>query len=129
MTPAYLDSSAAVKLVAVEQESAALRAWLSGRVLVSSVLLRVEVMRAVRPDGPDALERALRLMRRFELFRISRLVLRRAESLEPGQLRTLDAIHLATAELVTRSRHALVSYDDRMLRAADLLGFRVASPF
>ena len=123
-----MDSSAAVKLVAAEQESSALRAWLKGRVLISSALLRVEVIRAVRPDGAEALDRAARLMRRFELFRIGRLVLGRAAELEPLQLRTLDAIHLATAELMTRSRYTVVSYDARLLRAADRLGLRVASP-
>lgn len=128
MTPAYLDSSAAVKLVAAEPESGALRAWLRGRVLISSALLRVEVIRAVRSDGAEAVERAVQLMRRFEFVRIGRLVLGRAALLEPLQLRTLDAIHLATAELLTRSRHAVVSYDERMLRAADNLGLRVASP-
>lgn len=128
MTPAYLDSSAAVKLVAAEPESGALRAWLRGRVLISSALLRVEVIRSVRPDGSEALERAARLMRRFEFVRIGRLVLGRAASLEPLQLRTLDAIHLATAELMTRSRYTVVSYDERMVRAADQLGLRVASP-
>ena len=95
---------------------------------MSSALLRVEVIRAVRPDGAEALERATRLMRRFELVRIGRLVLGRAASLEPLQLRTLDAIHLATAELITRSRYAVVSYDERMLRAADQLGLRTTSP-
>ena len=123
-----MDSSAAVKLVAAEPESGALRLWLRGRVLMSSVLLRVEVMRAVRPDGAEAIERAVRLLHRFELVRIGRLVLGRAASLEPLQLRTLDAIHLATAELMTRSRYTVVSYDARLLRAADQLGLRVASP-
>ena len=95
---------------------------------MSSALLRVEVIRAVRPDGAETLERAVRLMRRFEFVRIGRLVLGRAALLEPLQLRTLDALHLATAELMTRSRYAVVSYDERMLRAADQLGLRVASP-
>ena len=95
---------------------------------MSSALLRVEVIRAVRPDGAEALERAVRLIRRFEFIGIGRLVLGRAAALEPLQLRTLDAIHLATAELMTRSRCAVVSYDERMVRAADQLGLRVTSP-
>lgn len=128
MRAAYLDSSAVVKLVVAEAGSAALRSWVRGRTLASSALLRVEVIRAVRPDGIDAVERALQFMRRLELFRIGRLVLDRAGELEPMQLRTLDAIHLATASLMAGSAVALVSYDERLTRAAELLGLRVASP-
>ena len=125
---AYLDSSAAVKLVVVETESAALRSWLRGRAMTSSALLRVEIVRAVRPHGAVAVDHAVRLIRRLELVRIGTLVLDRAALLEPHQLRALDAIHLATAMLAGGSTAALVSYDQRMLHAAGLLGLAVASP-
>ena len=128
MRAAYLDSSAAVKLAIAEPESAALRSWLIGRALTSSVLLRVEVLRAVRPDGSAAVDRAQRFLRRLEFLRIGRLVIDRATSIEPLQLRTLDAIHLATAALMMDSSFAFVSYDERLIRAADQLGLRVASP-
>lgn len=128
MRVAYLDSSAAVKLAIAEPESAALRSWLIGRALTSSALLRVELLRAVLPDGAPAIERAQRFLRRLEFLRIGRLVLDRAASIELPQLRTLDAIHLATAELMGGSPFAFVSYDARLLRAADNLGLRVASP-
>ncbi len=128
MRAAYLDSSAAVKLIVAEAESAALRSWLRGRTPTSSVLLRVEVIRAVRHQGPPAIARAVRLIQPLELLRLSRLVLDRAASVEPMHLRTLDAIHLATAALMTGSSFAFVSYDERLLHAADQLGMRVASP-
>src|SRR5215469_3629742 len=127
MRAAYLDASAAVKLVVTEPESAALRSWLRGRVLTSSALLRVELLRSVRPHGPAALERAAQLVQRLELTRIGRLVLDRAAQLEPQHLRALDAIHLASAGLM--STCVLVSYDARLTRAALHRGMTVASPF
>lgn len=128
MRAAYLDSSAAVKLIVAETESAWLRSWLRGRALLSSTLLRVEVIRAVRPQGQVAFSRAVALMKRVELFGLSRLVLDHAATLDPLSLRTLDAIHLATATLLASSHAVLVSYDDRLMRAADELGLRVVSP-
>ena len=128
MRAAYLDSSAAVKLIVTEAESSALRSWLRGRTPTSSVLLRVEVIRAVRHQGPPAVARAVRLIQALELLRLSRLVLDRAASAEPKHLRTLDAIHLATAALMTGSSSTFVSYDERLIRAADQLGLQVASP-
>ena len=128
MRAAYLDSSAAVKLIVAETESAALRSWLRGRAVTSSALLRVEVVRAIRPHGALAVDRAVHLIRQLELVRISRLVLDRAADLGPSQLRTLDAIHLATASLTSGSSTALVSYDQRLLHAAGSLGLAVASP-
>lgn len=128
MRSAYLDSSAAVKLIVPEAESEALRPWLRGRALLSSSLLRVEVMRAVRPQGHIALARATGLVKRIEFFRLSKLVLDIAATLDPLSLRTLDAIHLATAALLPSSQAVLVSYDERLVRAADQLRVRVASP-
>lgn len=128
MRAAYLDSSAAVKLIVAETESAALRSWLRGRAVTSSALLRVEVVRAIRPHGALAVDRAVHLIRQLKLVRISRLVLDRAADLGPRQLRTLDAIHLATASLTSGSSTALVSYDQRLLHAAGSLGLAVASP-
>lgn len=128
MSTAYLDSSAAVKLIVYEAESSALRSWLRGRTTTSSVLLRVEVIRAVRHQGPPAVARAVRLIEPLELLRLSRIVMERAISVEPMHLRTLDAIHLATAALMTGSSFAFVSYDERLIHAADQLGLRVVSP-
>ncbi|MBV8528921.1 MAG: type II toxin-antitoxin system VapC family toxin [Candidatus Dormibacteraeota bacterium] len=126
MKAAYLDTSAAVKLVIAEGESEALRVWLRGRLLTSSALLRVELIRAVMPRGSAAVERGARVLAQLELIRIGRLILDRASQLEPPNLRTLDAIHLASAELISTA--VLVSYDGRLTSAAAQRGLAVASP-
>ncbi|MDE0227412.1 MAG: type II toxin-antitoxin system VapC family toxin, partial [Spirochaetaceae bacterium] len=99
----YLDSSAIVKLVVRERESAALRRYLQGRTLVSSALARVEVARAIKPHGTRALRKARDVLSRFDLVRINSKVLTRAAAMDPPDLCTLDAIHLATAALFGRS--------------------------
>ena len=96
----YLDSSAIVKLVVREAESTALRRYLRGRrPVVASALARVEVLRAVLALGDAARERAGVVLSRIELVRINDRVLAMASKLSPADLRSLDAIHLATASL------------------------------
>lgn len=125
----YLDSSAIVKLVVAEAASPALRRHLLGRVeLVSSALCRTEVGRAVAPFGAAATDRAGEVLRRVELVRVGDRVLRLAATLEPPELRSLDAIHLATAKLLGQSVREVVTYDARMAAAARALGWRVAAP-
>ena len=130
MSALYLDSSAVVKLVVEEMESAALRAYLAnqGARRVSSALLRAETLRAVRHLGPDALATAREALRRVDLIGIDDRILDAAGTLEPQVLRTLDAIHLATAIAVGDDLEAIVTYDERMLDAASLLGLRTATP-
>ena len=130
MSALYLDSSAFVKLVVEETESAALRAYLAnhGARRVSSALLRAEALRAVRHLGPDALATAREALRRVDLIGIDDRILDAAGTLEPQVLRTLDAIHLATAIAVGDDLQAIVTYDERMLDAASLLGLRTATP-
>jgi uncharacterized protein len=126
----YLDSSAFIKLVVGEAESAAVRAYLAKRGVrrVSSALLRTESLRAVRHLGPDALATVREGLRRVDLIGIDDRILDGAGMLEPGVLRTLDAIHLATAMAVGDDLEAIVTYDDRMIAAARLLGLPMASP-
>ncbi len=125
----YVDSSAIVKLVVRETESAALRAYLRRRrPLVASALARAEVARAVLPLGAKAMRQAQRTLLRIELVRINDRVLADAGVLEPHDLRTLDAIHLATARLLADSLRTIVTYDARLSRAAGELGFAVAAP-
>jgi predicted nucleic acid-binding protein len=130
LTARYLDSSAFVKLVVVETESKALRAYLdegTGR-FIASALLRTEALRAVRHLGPDALELVRDGLRRVDLIGVDDRILDVAGSLEPSILRTLDAIHLATALFVGDDLDAIVTYDSRMIDAARSLGLKVASP-
>jgi predicted nucleic acid-binding protein len=125
----YLDSSALVKLVVRERESRALRAYLRREPeRLSCGLARTEVLRAVRPLGPAALETARRLLRSIDLIRLDEALLDAAGTLEPLALRSLDAIHLAAAQLVAPTLRAVVTYDRRMADGAASLGFQVASP-
>jgi predicted nucleic acid-binding protein len=126
----YLDSSAFVKLAVAETETPALRAYLADRAArnVSSALLRTEALRAVRHLGPEAVATVRDGLRRVDLVGIDDRILDAAGILEPRVLRTLDAIHLATALAVGDDLDVIVSYDDRMLEAARLVGLATASP-
>lgn len=130
MSALYLDSSAFVKLVVEETESAALRAFLTSRDArrVSSALLRTESLRAVRHLGPDALASVREGLRRVDLIAIDDRMLDAAGTLEPQVLRTLDAIHLATAMAVGDDLETIVTYDERMVEAARLLGLPTTTP-
>ncbi len=125
----YLDSSAIVKLVVAEAESAALLAFLRRRrPLVTSALSRTEVGRALARSGAAALRRGGDVLARLDLIRLSDRVLEAAARLPPAELRSLDAIHLATAQLLGASLRDVVTYDERMSAAAQGLGWTVVAP-
>jgi predicted nucleic acid-binding protein len=125
----YLDSSAIVKLAEVAPETPALRQYLRRRrPYISSALARTEVMRALLPRGPEAVRRGNEVLLNIDLVRVNDRVLHLAGELSPPTLRTLDAIHLATARLLGGTLARLVTYDERMLLAARLLALTVASP-
>ena len=127
----YLDSSALVKLAVTEPESSALADWLQVSVpdiRVSSPLVRVEVPRAVWRADPGSLPQAYTIVRRLREVRITEAVLNRAAGIRPNVLRTLDAIHVASAISIRDDLTALVSYDKRMLAAAQEAGLPTACP-
>jgi predicted nucleic acid-binding protein len=125
----YVDSSAIVKLVVAEPESKALRSYLARRrSLVSSGLARTEVARALLPSGREAVARGEDALRRIQLLRVNDRVLSEAGRMEPAELRSLDAIHLASATQLGPSVKQIVTYDERMAEAAQALGWSVASP-
>ena len=125
----YLDSSALVKLVVAEPESAALRRFLGTEPdRASCSLARVEVLRAVRAHGAPALTRARRLLQRLNLVTIDDDLLDAAAALDPRVLRSLDAIHLAAAQLFGDELTAVVTYDRRMATAAGLIDLTVVAP-
>ena len=129
MPATYLDSSAIVKLAVAERQSQALRRHLRRRrPLVSSALARTEVLRALLPAGAAAVAAGRAVLADLDLARVNDRVLMDAAALEPVELRTLDAIHLATARLLGNELSVLVTYDDRMLAAAAQLGIRTAAP-
>jgi predicted nucleic acid-binding protein len=128
MAATYLDSSAIVKLAVTEAESAALRARLRKRSdLVSSALARTEVLRALLALGDAGATAGAEALARVDLVRVNDRVLRRAAALLPVELRSLDAIHLATAQVIGDIKE-VITYDERMLVAAKALGFKVAAP-
>jgi predicted nucleic acid-binding protein len=125
----YLDSSAIVKLAVREAESLALRRYLRRRQpVVSSALARTEVLRALLPAGEEAVSRGHGVLQRIDLVRVNDRILNAAGLLRPSELRSLDAIHLATAGEVGDELRALVTYDDRMAAAAKALGYRIVQP-
>jgi len=125
----YLDSSALVKLAVREPESQALRRYLRRRrTLVSSALARAEVARALLPLGTEAVRRGQEVLTRIDLVRINDKVLTRAGEMLPPDLRSLDAIHLATAQVLGPDLARLVTYDERMAAAAKELGWTVSAP-
>ncbi len=129
MAATYLDSSAIVKLAVREPQSDALRRYLRGRrPLLSSALARTEVLRALLPGGESAMAAGRRVLERVELVRVNDRILKLAGSLLPLELRSLDAIHLATARRLGAELSEIVTYDERMVAAARSMGIKTATP-
>lgn len=127
----YLDSSALVKLVLPETESAALLESLKDwPVRVSSELARVEVMRAARraSEGPIAERRAEEILAGLHLLKIDSEILSHASRLGPPTLRSLDAIHLASALSLGDDLGAIAVYDTGLATAAGASGLQVLAP-
>jgi uncharacterized protein len=125
----YADSSALVKLVVEEPESPALRTHLGPDPdLVVSRIAVVEVARAVRiaSPGPEAGRDAELLVARCTLVDVSEAVLRTAAGLASAHLRTLDAIHLASA--LRAAPQEVVAYGGRLREAAEAAGLRTSAP-
>lgn len=132
----YVDSSALIKRAVEESESAAIEAALvsyvsEGWAVVSSSLAWVEVGRGVRSrvdaESPaliaDLVDAALSGIAEAP---VGEQVVSLARRIGPPTLRSLDAIHLATATLIDAD--LVVAYDQRLLLAASELGFRTVSP-
>ncbi len=127
----YLDSAALVKLVRLEHATSELVEWLNERPgvpLVCSVLAEVEVPRAIRRVAPDALAAVPATLARLYRLEIDATVRSSAAALAEPSLRTLDAIHVATAVGIGTDLQAFISYDQRLLQTAAELGLPVASP-
>ncbi len=125
----YLDSSAIVKLAVAEKESPALRRYLRRRApVVVSALARTEVARALLPLGPEAVQRGHEVLSRVELIRVSDRILLDAGALLPAQLRSLNAIHIATMRQLGGSLRRVVTYDSRMAEAASAMGMATLAP-
>ncbi len=127
----YIESTAAVKLVHNEVESAALNLWLTerlGQPRITSALTEVEVSRAIRRGAPDALYRVASVLATLYRIEIDAVVRATAASLAEPMLRSLDAIHLATALQLGAELQTFVTYDKRLRTAAEVGGLCVVSP-
>lgn len=127
----YVDPSALVKLVVVEDESAALRRYFGdfpGDTQFTAALARTELVRAVARRGlSDVIENARLALSRLDLVALNNSVLDAAATMAPPELRTLDAIHLAAARTAPELR-AMVTYDSRLAEAAIGAGIAVVTP-
>ena len=129
----YVDSSAIVKLIWSEAESSALAEFVlsderSAKTLITSAVSRIEVLRATRRRDGSLLSRAREVLETFSEFEITEGIMETAAMVGSPNLRTLDAIHLATAMENASGMRALITYDTRLAQAARELGLLVASP-
>ena len=130
----YLDSAALVKLVRVEAESQALVDWLNGQAgqrLVASALVEVEVPRALRRSQPAVLGAVAATLARIDRIEIDAAVRATAAAYVDPALRSLDAVHLATADQLVASGKtvvAFVTYDTLLAAAAQAAGLDVVAP-
>ena len=125
----FADTSALAKLVMDEPESVALRAYLVGRgPIVASAIAATELVRVVRRLNPGLEGAAQDLLDTLTLVDLNAEMLTAAATLPPPAMRTLDAIHLATALAVGAELDAVLTYDARMAEAARAVGLRTEAP-
>ena len=126
----YLDTSAAMKLVKHEPETRALQEWVTSESasFVSSRLLRIEMTRAALQSAPSRLPAVLAVLEAVEMLAISSHVADDALRVGLPALRSLDAIHLASALAVHGDIDAILTYDVRMAESARLHGLPVIAP-
>lgn len=127
----YLDSSALLKLLVEESESASLADWLASRrdrTSVSSELVRLEVVRAARRLDAGAVPAARALVSQLDLVPLNGSVLDQAGEVGSALLRSLDAIHLVSALSLAAHLSAFVAYDRRLSDAARGAGLPVTQP-
>lgn len=132
MTRYYLDASALVKLGVVEPQSDALRRRLDGySALFTSRLSAVEVPRAIERKGSGttaAVRRIEDVVEGVSIIELDEGLARAASQLAPPTMRSLDAIHLASALSIRTELDAFVTYDVRLGEAARSLGLSVVAP-
>ncbi len=126
----YVDTSALVKLVSAEPETQALQYWRSQRYrdLVAGDLAQTELLRAARKLTPAHVQVAREVLDSVQLMRLGERVFEQAGLLNPPALRSLDAIHLATALDLGHDLEGIVTYDTRLAEAAVHNGVTVVSP-
>jgi uncharacterized protein len=128
----YLDTAALVKLIHREPESDELVDWLNAqvdRIFVSSALVEVELPRALRRCEPARLTEVPSVLAQISVYDVDETVRATAGSYQDPSIRSLDAIHLATADAILGDDvTSFVSYDRRLLASAKAIGLPVISP-
>ncbi|MFF1462534.1 type II toxin-antitoxin system VapC family toxin [Streptomyces sp. NPDC058330] len=127
----YLDSAAVVKLVHAESESDALRAWLDARAdtgWTSSALVEIESARALVRHAPEAVVRLHQVLDLIDMVELDAGVRILAQTVKPVSVRSLDAIHLATALRIKPRLTSFVTYDKRLADAVREAGLPVDVP-
>lgn len=129
----YLDTSALVKLIRSEPESDQLGDWLDDHTeipWITSSLTEVELPRAIRSAAPEGLPAVPSVLARLDRFEIDSVIRATAAAYHELSLRSLDAIHVATAQVAASNAPltALITYDARLSEAADALGMTVVAP-
>ena len=124
----YVDASALVKLVVEEPESRAMHRWFveSTRVMTSRIGL-IETLRASARRAHDPAHRE-QVIRDVEVIELNPAISTVAAALQPAVMRTLDAIHVASALALGPELDAFVTYDDRIAEAARAIGLPVVRP-
>jgi len=127
----YLDSSALLRMLIDEPESESLALWLASRTdipKVSSELARVELIRACRRIDEEIVPGARRLLSGLDLVPVTSEVIEQATRAGDRTVRSLDAIHLASAMMLRSDLSAFVVYDRRLRKAAEAEGLAVSDP-
>ena len=124
----YIDASAILKLIKREKESDALYKSLPDAI-ISSQIIRVEVMRTVVGSSDDLILEAQKRLRQISYLEVNEEVIRNASIFGTNiSSRTLESIHLASALFLGRAIDGIITYDKTMIADAKLLGIPVLSP-
>lgn len=128
--PVYFDTSALAKLILEEPESQKLRRFIDSSSIqpVSAEISDVELVRAVMREDESLLDNTLEILAQVVLLPMTASIRLRASYLKPVSVRSLDAIHVATALEIQADLDALLSYDNRLLKSASDAGLKVLSP-
>lgn len=122
----YLDASALTKLIIDEPQGPALQRTVQDRSIVSSRIVVVEVVKAVTRASPDADPSEILAM--TTLLEFDATVATLAATTGGPSLRSLDAIHIATALQLGAELESFITYDIRQAEAARAAGLHVLAP-